>query len=91
MNLKTLTDGQVAGTATIQCKASKFGGALIKADGTNAVTVTVKNDSSGGDTIFQYVTATPAVVILPIDCNNSIYYSITGTNGAAQLFEWIDQ
>lgn len=96
MLLKALTDGSVTATGTFTTQSSYqggiLGGVLITADGTNAATVTVQKDDSNGKTIFKLVTKSPILIKAPISLEGTrtAYYSVSGTGGAAQFFEWCE-
>lgn len=90
MILKALTDGSVATTGSMTCAGYIFGGAMITADGTNNCTVTVQKDNSSGKTIFKIVTKSPGLFVAPFSTEGTttLYYSVSGSGGAAQFFEW---
>ena len=97
MNLRTLTDGRVAGTGTLTLQGShnpggKLGAVLISTDGTNAAVVTVQRSDASGLTLFSMSTKTPIDVQMPIDSQgtSTLYFSVTGTGAEAQFYEWID-
>lgn len=87
--LKDISGGQVSGTDTITCKGRICGGLAIVADGTNTGTVVLKNDNASGNVVLQFSTSTPVTIFAPFDCNENLYYSITGTGCTAQIFEWL--
>ena len=93
MILKSLTDGSIAGTGFLEIQSGIFGGALITADGTNAAVVTIAESSEkyekDGLAIFEVSSKTPIAPFAPYKSSRWVYYSITGTGGAAQLFEWV--
>ena len=88
--IASLTNGAVSGTGTLQVHTGVLGGILISADGTNTVTVIVRVTNESGSQIFDLQTKSPALIVGPIWCNGKtqVYYSVTGTNGAAQFYEW---
>ena len=90
MNLRALTDGAVTGTGTVKVSRYLIGAVLISADGTNAATVTLQQDDSGGKKIFEVVTKTPLFVDACISTEGSehVYYSVSGTGASAQLYEY---
>lgn len=95
MNLTPLTAGKIAGTGTVQLQGSHeegglFGGALLTADGTNACVVVIRKDNSSGEILFDVSSKTPFFATAPIrvDGTKTLYYSITGTNASAMLYEW---
>lgn len=90
-NLYALTNGSVSGTSTLSISSqSTFGGVVISADGTNSVTVIVRLNDSAGKIIFKLVTKSPGVFIAPVylEGQTEIWYSVSGTNGAAQFYSW---
>ena len=89
MLLKPMTDGRVSGTGTIACESRIFGGILLSTDGTNAATISVQKDNSNGDPVFEFYSVTAQMVVAPIQASDTLYYSISGTNVTAQLFEWV--
>ncbi len=90
MLLKPTSDGAVTGTGTHTFDSGILGGVLITADGTNDVTVTVQRDNSSGTTVFDIVTKTPIFIAGPLDIGStSGYFSVSGTGGAAQFYEWV--
>ena len=91
MLLKSVSDGRITGTGTLEFESRILGGVLISADGTNAAVVTVQADNSSGATVFSLSSESPIFVAGPIAIGSSAgYYSITGTGGAAQLYEWVE-
>ena len=91
MLLKTLTAGAVSGTDTLTVKGFIIGGVLITTDGTNAAAVTIRRDDASGKILFQISTKTPIFASGPFSTEETsrIYLSVTGTGGAAQIYEWI--
>lgn len=91
MQLKAVTDGAVSGTDSIPLPNRLLGGVMISTDGTNPVTVTIRAGSDTGKRIFQATTLSPAFIAAPISAEaDRIHYSVTGTNGLAQFYEWIE-
>ena len=90
MQLRALTDGSVTGTGTVQTRL--IGGVLITADGTNDATVILRRVDSNGKQIFKLVTKSPQMIVSPIGTESAetVYYSISGTGAAAQLYEWVE-
>ena len=91
MLLKTLTAGAVSGTDTLTVKGFIIGGVLITTDGTNAASVTIRRNDASGKILFQISTKTPIFVSGPFSTEetSTIYISVSGTGGAAQIYEWI--
>ena len=90
MILKPITNGNATGTGTVDVESKKLGGVLITADGTNNAVVILRNDSSTGFEIFDISTKQPLFIQAPISVSDKLYYNISGTGAAAQLYEWID-
>lgn len=91
MVLRPITDGSVTSTGTVTCESRILGGVLITADGTNDATVTLQKDNSGGVTIFEMVSKSPIFITGPIRADTqTLYYSVSGTGAAAQLYEWVE-
>ena len=92
MLIKALTNGRISGTGSLEVSSGILGGALITTNGTDAVTVTVQRVDSGGKTIVSVSTTVPMFVAGPFSLENSLiaYYSVSGTGGTAQLYEWIN-
>jgi len=94
MNLRPITAGKVSGTSTTTLEGHSgssgvFGGALITTDGSNAVTVTIRETDGSGTILFQVITVSGGPYLLPVLSNDStIHYVISGTNGEAMLYEW---
>lgn len=88
MILSALTNGLVSGTGQITTMSGVFGGCIISTDSTNNATVEIKEDDSNGTTIFAMISKEPIAVFAPFEIGNTrLYYSITGTNATAILFE----
>jgi hypothetical protein len=91
MLLRPLTNGAVSGTGTVTLQGRLLGGVLITTNNTNAVTVTVQRTDASGTEVFDISTLSPGFHVAPIDVGAAtLYYSISGTGGAAQLFEWVE-
>ena len=76
----------------MNCPSGNLGGVIITTDGTNAAVVIIQINNDVGKKVFDISTKTPGVFILnPISLEGStvIYYSITGTGAAAQLYEYV--
>ena len=91
MLLKALTNGGVTSTGTITCESTVVGGILITTDGTNAATVILRRDTSGGKQIIDISTITTMWISGPFSMEETdqLYYSVAGTGAAAQLYEWV--
>ena len=92
MLLRSISEGTIAGTGTLQMPAKVLGGVLITADGTNNATILLQTDNSSGAQIFELVTKSPIFITGPISNNGSqtLYYSISGTGASAQIYEWVE-
>ena len=91
MKLRALTDGGVTSTGTVSVVSGIVGGVLVTADGTNNATVILRRDDGSGKQILDIVTKSPGFFVAPIDTEGTqtVYYSVSGTGGAAQLYEWV--
>lgn len=89
MLLKSLTEGRISGTGTVVCESGMFAGCLISTDATNAAVISIQEDNSSGDPIFELSTVTAQMVVAPFKAARKLYYSITGTGATAQLYEWV--
>jgi hypothetical protein len=92
MQLRALTDGSVSGTDTVKVQNRLIGGVLITADGTNDATVVLRRNDASGKQIFKFVTKSPQMVVAPIGTEGAetVYYSVSGTGAAAQIYEWVE-
>ena len=91
MVLNSVSDGSVIGTGTLTFDSRILGGVLVTADGTNDATITVQENNSDGTKVFQIVTKSPIFVAGPITIGSQAgYYSVSGTGGAAQFYEWVE-
>ena len=93
MLLKALgTAGALTSDGTLTCESRILGGVLITTDGTTAVTVICRKDNSGGDQVFDLSTKSPIFVTGPISLGTTqtLYYNVSGANGAAMFYEWVD-
>ena len=89
--LREISGNQISGTGTLVCNSRVLGGVNIVADGTNAATVVIRKDSSTGAIIFSTQVKSPYFPIAPILADtNTLYYSITGTNATAEIYEWVE-
>jgi len=93
-NCITSTKSPVSGTGTVDLEKANglFFGYMVYADGTNAVTVTLKDRDSGGSVIHQVVVpkAPPSLMFGPFKASSDrIYFSISGTNGTVLFFQAI--
>lgn len=92
MQLRSVSEGAISGTGTLQLPGKLLGGVLITADGTNNAVITLRTDTSSGQIVFQLTTKSPFFPTAPFSNNGSqtLYYSISGTGAAAEIFEWIE-
>lgn len=88
--LNDISGGQISGTGILLCPSGILGEVNIVADGTNACTVVIRENDSSGRIVYQTSTKSPFDTQAPRRAARNIYYSITGTGGTAQIFEWID-
>lgn len=86
---RAITDEKVTGTGTVATSSQRLGGVLITTDGTNAAVVCLRKNTAKGDIIFDVSTKTPLWVACNIEAAAKIYYSISGTGGYAQIFEFV--
>lgn len=91
MILRALTNGSVTSTGTLTCQSGVFGGVAITANGTNDATIAIHRDDASGKQIFEIVTKQPLFCSGPfwMEDTTSLYYSVTGTGAAAQIYEWV--
>ena len=91
MVLLPLSDGSVADTGTLAIQSGILGAVLVTADSTNLVTIKLHKDNSSGPVAYQIVTKVPIFTAGPIRIDSQVlYYSVTGTGGAAQFYEWVE-
>ena len=80
---------KTTGTGTKDLTRGVFGGALISTDNTNAAVVQIRKGNSAGEVIYDLSTKTAGFHAWgPIEADEIIYYSISGTGASAQLFEY---
>lgn len=96
MLLRAATDGAISGTGTAVLQSHLLGGVLITADGTNNAVVIVRKENATGKRIFSLTTKIPMFIRGPIanrddngGSSQTVYYDISGTGAAAQLYEWV--
>ena len=91
MKLRALNNGAVTSTGTVTVPSATIGGVLVTADGTNNATISLKRDDTNGKEIFDLVTKSPGFFVAPVDTEGTttVYYSVSGTGAAAQLYEWV--
>ena len=91
MLIKSITNGSVSSTGTITCESGIVGGILLTTDNTNAAVVELRRNSASGKKILQVSTVTSMWISGPFSLEETtqLYYSITGTGAAGQVFEWI--
>ena len=91
MVLNPLSDGSLTGTGSLAIQSGILGAVLVTANGTNDTTVIFRKDNSSGKQIYKLVTKAPIFTAGPIRVDSQVlYYDITGTGGAAQLYEWVE-
>ena len=92
MVLRKLTNGAVTSTGTVTVQSGILGGVLITTNNTNAVTVVCHRDDASGQQILDISTVTAMFITGPFDMEQtqSLYYSVSGTGGAAQFYEWVE-
>ena len=91
MIVKALTNGSVVGTGTVKCESYIIGGILVSVDGTNVATVILRRDNAEGKQIIKIATKTAMWISAPFSMEDTqtVYYAVTGTGAAAQLYEWV--
>ena len=91
MILRRLTAGSITGTGTLTVESQIVGGILLTADGTNAASVTLQRDTSGGTKIIELSSTISMWISGPfgMEETETLYYAISGTGGSAQLYEWV--
>lgn len=91
MRLRDISGGSVTGTGTVEARTGVLGAVNIAANGSDVVTVTIKETNASGRVIFATKTPIPLFVAAPFETVNTVYYDISGTGGELQLFEWKDK
>ena len=86
--LKPLTNGSVTGTGTLSLGTKMFGGGILIADGTNTASIVIRNDTSGGDIIFEASSQTTVPIHGPYGSSTAIHYTVSGTGGEFFPYEW---
>jgi hypothetical protein len=85
-----MTSGLVTSTGTFVTSTGNFGGCTIVADGTNEVTVQVRETDASGEIIFHHKVKNSQYCPGSFRGNGSVttfYYSVSGTGGEAMFFE----
>ena len=91
MFLREVSGGQISGTGTLTLGSKTLGGLNIYSDGTNAAVLVLRKDTSGGDIVYQISTLSLIFPVAPIYLGTeTLYYSITGTNATAEVYEWVE-
>lgn len=87
--LREISNGTKASeTGLLECPSGVFGGCLISTDGTNAAVVVIRNTDASGKIVFQISTKSTGAYILPTEAEQTIHYSVSGTNAEAEFFEY---
>lgn len=88
--IKPLSSNNVTGTGILNLTVGHmFGGFDLNADGTNLVTIVIRNQDAAGQILASSQTISGKSLIAPIEAKSgAIYYSITGTGGSVFLYEW---
>ena len=91
MLLKAINNGGVTSTGTVTCESKILGGILITTDNTNAAGIILRRDTSGGKQIIDISTITTMWISGPfsLEETDQLYYAVTGTGAAVQLYEWV--
>jgi len=88
--LRALGIEKVTGTGTFNLTRKLLGGIILTTDGTNAAVVVIRKNNATGDIIFDLSSKQPGYYLgNPIEAADVIYYSVSGTGGAAQIFEYV--
>lgn len=91
MNVLPLTSGPIAAdTGTIDLAGKLFGGFDLNCDGTNVGTLIVRQDDQNGRLLVYSRSVVGKIAFVPMLCSGRIYYSISGTNADAMLYEWTE-
>ena len=91
MILNPVSDGSVTGTGVLTFESRILGAVLITADGSTDATITLQTNNSDGRNVFKIVTKSPIFVAGPINLDSQAgYYSVTGSGGACQFYEWVE-
>ena len=79
---------KVTGTDTINITGRRVAG-YICTDGTNSATIQVRDGSSSGPLLFEWVSAIPASFWPTLCISGKVWYSVSGTNAFLLLHEVI--
>jgi hypothetical protein len=94
MFLRSLTNGKIAGTGTINVKDLNVKAlkVLISTNNSAAAAVILRKNDASGEKIFDISTITAGdYPFQPVLLENTdvVYYDITGTGAAAQIYGYI--
>ncbi len=91
MQLRSLTDGSITGAGLLNVPSGMIA-VLVTSDVTNAAVVLVRENNDTGKVVLQVSAKNSGLFPgpFPVRCGTKIYYSISGTNAAAQIFEVVD-
>lgn len=89
MVIRDISGGKVSGTGTLDCESGLIGGLLISLDTTLGVIV-LRDTNSTGAILVEISPKTAMFVGAPIKAAKKIYYSISGSGCAVQIFEWVE-
>jgi len=90
-HVRPISNGAISGSGTLVLTGSRLGGTVISADGLNNAVVEIRKNNATGDVLLDLSTKIPFVETAQILCADTsvIYYSISGTNAKAQIYEHI--
>lgn len=88
--IKPLSSNTVTGTGTFNLTVGHmFGGFDLNADGVNVGTLVIRDENSTGRILATSKTISGKNLIAPIEAvSGIIYYSVSGANADAFLYEW---
>ena len=88
--IRPISDGSISGTGLLDIPSHAIGGVLITTDGTNAATVILREEKSTGKYLFEFGGKEAQFVPVQIQCDNDkLYFSISGTNALAMIYEYV--
>jgi len=87
-SLESLTNGAVTGTGTLDIPTGFLGKFRLNADGTNTATLIIRDNDVTGAILIDISTQNTMSEAFPIKISSKkIYYTVTGLNADAQMYE----